>query len=220
MLNKKICVLLLFVMVFCLFNFFKINAKNLPLLNKKIYLDPGHGGLDPGCVYKNIYEKNINLEICNTLKKVLEKNGAKVYMTRYADYDLSSNNIRTRKKSDLTNRAKIISKSDADIYISIHLNATTSSTWNGPQVFFDDINKRNKKIAQTIQEQLNKDLQSKRSYSEIKGMLFNRQVTIPGVLIEVGFLSNPSDRYLLQQKNYHEKVANSILKSLVKIINS
>ena len=218
MLDKKICILLLFIMSLCLFNFFKINAKNLPLHNKIIYVDPGHGGIDPGCVYKNIYEKNINLDISHALKKVLEKKGAKVFMTRYADYDLSSNNVRARKKSDLTNRAKIINKSDANIYISIHLNATTSSTWNGPQVFFDDINPKNKKIANIIQQQLNKDLHNKRSYSEIKGMLFNRQVNIPGVLIEVGFLSTPNARFLLQQKDYHEKIADSISKSLVKIL--
>ena len=138
-------------------------------------------------------------------------------MTRYGDYDLSSNNAQFRKKSDLTNRARIINKSDADIYISIHLNSTNSSAWYGPQVFYDDVISNNQLIAKNVQEQLNKDLKSTRKYSEIKGMLFNRQVTIPGILVEVGFLSNPNDRYLLNKHSYQKRVAISITKAIIKI---
>lgn len=140
-------------------------------------------------------------------------------MTRYSDYDLSSNNVSQRKRSDLTNRAKIINKSNADMYISIHLNATPSSTWRGVQVFYDDVNIKNKEIAKYFQQQLNIDLKNNRKYSEIKGMLFNRQVTVPGILIEVGFLSNPNDRYLLRQESYQLKVSKSIVKTLVSYYN-
>ena len=64
-------------------------------------------------------------------------------MTRYGDYDLSKNYTGSRKKSDLNNRAKIINTSKADIYISIHLNSISSSTWSGAQVFYDDVNDKN-----------------------------------------------------------------------------
>lgn len=220
MLSRKIYVLFLFMLTVCSLSFFKTSAKNLPLSNKIIFLDPGHGGIDPGSTYKNIYEKDINLKICFELKKELEKKGAKVFMTRYGDYDLSSNNVRARKRSDLTNRAKIINKSDADMYISIHLNATNSSTWKGIQVFYDDVNRKNKSMAKTFQKELNQYLKNNRSYSEIKGMLFNRQVNIPGILIEVGFLSNPNDRYLLKQASYHQKLAKSITKVLINYYSS
>ena len=219
MLTKKIYVFFLMLLFICLFNFFTISAINLPLNGKIIYLDPGHGGMDPGSTYKNIYEKDINLQICNALKQELEKNGSKVFMTRYSDYDLSSNNVSQRKRSDLTNRAKIINKSNADMYISIHLNATPSSTWRGVQVFYDDVNSKNKEIAKYFQQQLNIDLKNNRKYSEIKGMLFNRQVTVPGILIEVGFLSNPNDRYLLRQEGYQLKVSKSIVKALISYYN-
>ena len=152
---------------------------NLELLGKVIYLDAGHGGVDPGSVYKNIYEKDINLQICEKLQKVLEEEGAIVYMTRYGDYDLSNNYTGARKKSDLNNRAKIINASGADIYVSIHLNSISSSTWSGAQVFYDDVNSKNYDFAMLMQEQLRKDLKTTREVKEIKTMLMNRKITIP-----------------------------------------
>ena len=214
---KKYYALFMLILFLCSFNFVsaKKEENNLELLGKVIYLDPGHGGADPGTVYKDIYEKDINLEICLKLQKVLEKEGAIVYLTRYDDYDLSNNSY-SRKKSDLNNRAKIINESGADIYISIHLNSISSSTWKGAQVFYDDVNEKNIEIANLFQEQLKADLKTTRKVKEINTMLMNRKITIPGILIEVGFLSNPNDRYLLRQNEYQYKICDSIRKSLIK----
>jgi len=214
---KKGYMLFLLIISLCSFSFVGANKSeyNLELLGKVIYIDPGHGGADPGTVYKDIYEKDINLEICLKLQKVLESEGAIVYLTRYGDYDLS-NNIYSRKKSDLNNRSKIINASGADIYISIHLNSISSSTWKGAQVFYDDVNDKNIEIANLFQEQLKKDLKTNREVKEIKTMLMNRKITIPGILIEAGFLSNPNDRYLLRQDDYQYKICNSIRNGLIK----
>jgi len=210
----------LLIISLCSFNFIKAKDTeyNLNLLGKVVYIDPGHGGLDPGTIYKDIYEKDINLEIFLKLQKVLESEGAIVYLTRYGDYDLS-NNSSSRKKSDLNNRAKIINESGADIYISIHLNSINSSTWSGAQVFFDDINDKNQIIANIFQEQLKNDLKTTRKVKEITTMLMNRKITIPGILIEAGFLSNPNDRYLLRQSNYQYKICDSIRSALIKYFN-
>jgi N-acetylmuramoyl-L-alanine amidase len=214
---KKYYALFMLVLFLCSFNFVsaKKEENNLELLGKVIYLDPGHGGADPGTVYKDIYEKDINLEICLKLQRILEQEGAIVYLTRYGDYDLS-NNLYSRKKSDLNNRARIINNSGADIYISIHLNSISSSTWKGAQVFYDDVNPKNKEIANLFQEQLKTDLKTTRKVKEISTMLMNRKIKVPGILIEAGFLSNPSDRYLLRQKEYQYKICDSIRKSLIK----
>ena len=77
--------LFLLIISLCSFNFVGANKSeyNLELLGKVIYIDPGHGGADPGTVYKDIYEKDINLNICLKLQKVLESEGAIVYLTRY-----------------------------------------------------------------------------------------------------------------------------------------
>ena len=192
------------------------NKNNMLLLGKVIYLDAGHGGLDPGTIYKNIYEKDINLSIVKKLQSILEEDGAIVYLTRYGDYDLSKNYTGSRKKSDLNNRAKIINDSKADLYISIHLNSISSSTWSGAQVFYDDVNEKNYDLAILMQKQLKSDLKTTRKVKEINNMLMNRKITIPGLLIEVGFLSNPNDRYKLQKSDYQYKIAESIKNGIIK----
>ena len=195
----------------CTISFIKIDGYELPLLGKTIYLDAGHGGVDVGASYKNIYEKDINLSIVKILALKLENMGATVYLTRYGDYDLSNIGVRYRKKSDLYNRAKVINNSSADIYISIHLNSTTSSVWKGAQVFYDDINDNNILLAKTITKCLNTD----REVSEINDMYFNRLVKIPGVLVEVGFLSNSYDRNNLVNIKYQEKISNMIVQGII-----
>lgn len=181
-----------------------------PLLGKVIYLDAGHGGADPGALYKNIEEKDINLEITNILEEELSKLGAIVYQTRYGDYDLSVPYAGDRKRSDLTRRAKIINDSKCDLWLSIHLNAESSSNYQGAQVFYDDVNEDNERLAKFFQEAFKKKLYSRRKYKEIKTILLNRKVERPGVLLEVGFLSNPNERYLLKTKTYQKKLSNII----------
>jgi len=215
---KKTYSIFLLIIFICTISFVGADIKksNLELIGKVIYIDPGHGGPDPGSIYKNIYEKDINLEICKKLETILEDEGAIVYLTRYGDYDLSKSYTGSRKKSDLNNRAKIINASGADLYISIHLNSISSSTWSGAQVFYDDVNKNNYEFAQLMQEQLKNDLKTTREVKEISTMLMNRKITIPGILIEAGFLSNPNDRYLLQKSDYQYKIVESIKKGIIK----
>lgn len=203
--------LLLSIFLFSI-SFVKANPieTDLRLLGKVIYLDPGHGGTDPGAVYKDIYEKDITLSISKKLKEVLEMDGAIVYMTRYDDYDLSTSTY-NRKKGDLNSRVKVINESMADIYISIHLNSVSSTTWRGAQVFYDDVNKNNKEIAQILQLTLNKE----RKIKEVDDILMNRKIKVPGVLIEAGFLSNPNDRYLLKNSDYQYELCNKIKDGII-----
>jgi len=211
--KSKFLVLMLFLI--CLFSYGIVNAFSLPLLGKVIYIDPGHGGKDPGALAGNIEEADINLEISFKLQEVLEKNGAIVYMTRYDDYDLSANNASLRKRSDLSRRANIINESNADMYISIHLNADTSSTWKGAQIFYDDVNSENEKIAKIMQEQLKIDLNTTRKYKKVTGDYLYQRVKIKGVLAEVGFITNPNERYLLKQSEYQYKIADSLSKGII-----
>lgn len=213
---------ILFIFLLCLGGVYFVSADTpeLELLGKVIYIDPGHGGLDPGAIYKDIYESDLNLEISNKLVETLESKGAIVYMTRYGNYDLSVNNAVNRKRSDLSRRANIINRSLCDLYISIHLNADTSSTWRGAQVFYDNINEKNIKIAEIMQKVLKEDLKTKRKYKEITNEYLHKRVKRPGVLIEVGFITNDNERYLLRQATYQQKVANAITRGVVKYFDS
>lgn len=214
MFKYRIGVLFLFIVSICAIGFVK--AIDAPLLGRTIYLDPGHGGLDPGAIYKNLKESDINLAISKKLQLELEKLGAIVYLTREGDYDLAVPNTINRKRSDLSRRGNLINKANCDLYLSIHLNAETSSTWRGAQVFYDDINEKNQVLAKVIQEEFRKNLYSRRKIKEITDMYLSKRVKVPGVLLEIGYISNPNDRYLLKQNNYQTKVSKTIINALLK----
>jgi N-acetylmuramoyl-L-alanine amidase len=186
----------------------------LPLSGKIIVVDVGHGGADPGTISNDIYESNINLAISKFLELELTKVGATVILTRDGNYDLSSPNARWRKKSDFDNRIKLINNSGANMYLSIHLNYLTDSKYSGAQVFYN--NEENKEIAMVIQETLNNKLQNNRDIKKIpqKTYMYDK-LTVPGVLIECGFLSNPKEKNLLNSSSYQQKIATTIKDALI-----
>lgn len=216
MTKYKIGMIILLLLCLCSFSFVRAEGKPKALKNKVIYLDPGHGGADPGALYKKIEEQEINLKIAQKLKQKLEETGATVYLTRDGDYDLSVPYAINRKRSDLSRRANIINRSNCDMYLSIHLNAETSSSWHGAEAYYDDIHSENEKIAKIMQEEFQKNLGSKRNYKKTDTMYLHKRVKRPGVLLEVGFLSNPNDRYLLTQATYQDKVAFTIMNGIIR----
>lgn len=190
---------------------------SLPLAGKTIIVDVGHGGKDPGTSYKQIKEKDINLKIALVLEKKLVKKGANVILTRNGDYDLSKPNAQRRKKSDFDNRIKIINNSHANMYISIHLNYLPQSKYYGPQVFYENNKKNNKKIASTIQKELNAKLKTNREIKKIPPSTYMYdKLNVSGILIECGFLSNYQEREILQTEKYQQKLATIITKGIIK----
>lgn len=209
-------VLFIFIFFLILVSFItNLSAKDQNILkNKIILLDIGHGNKDPGTVYGDVYEKNLNLEIGLKLKSVLEKNGAKVLMTRDGDYDLASPGAIYRKKSDFDNRIKIINNSEADIYLSIHINYLNDASVFGPEVYYN--NDENKKVADVLQKTLNKSLNTNRKVKKIPSDTYMyHKLRIPGVLIECGFLSNRKERENLQNSDYQEKLATAIKEGII-----
>lgn len=186
----------------------------LPLSGKIIIIDPGHGGKDPGTISSDTYESDINLEISKYLEIELTKMGATVILTRDGNYDLSTPNAKWRKKSDFDNRINLINNSKANLYISIHLNYLTDIKYYGAQVFYN--NEENKKIANSIQEVINKELNNDREIKKIpsRTYMYNK-LNIPGVLIECGFLSNYKEKELLKTPKYQQKLAKGITKGII-----
>ena len=190
----------------------------MPLTGRIIVVDAGHGAEDPGTSFKNIYEKDINLKISLKLEQVLSSMGAEVILTRDGDYDLSTPNANFRKKSDFDNRIKIINNSNADLYLSIHLNYLNDYSYSGPQVFY---NKDNKILAEFIQISMNEYTKGDRAIKKIPSntYMYNK-LQIPGVLIECGFLSNSKERNLLVDDKYQLKLAASISEGVVEYFSS
>lgn len=180
---------------------------------KVIVLDAGHGGKDGGTSVNGIYEKDINLAIVLKLRDELNKQGVDVILTRDGDFDLSSPNTNRRKKSDFDNRIKLINSSEADLYLSIHVNYLDNSMYYGAQTFYTG---DNEELANVIQTEFKKNLNSPMDVKKISNSIYMyKQLTIPGVLIETGFISNSSERSLLISDEYQDKIVDAIVRALI-----
>ena len=191
-----------------------ISAQTLPLQDTIIMVDPGHGGRDSGTYYGKIYEKDINLEISKALEEELTKNGAIVYMTRTRDIDLSSIYDSAKKRGDLYRRLLKIKETKSDLYISIHINWYQNTSMKGAEVLYNSINENNEKLAKSIMKEFKTDLGSTRTIKTTDLYMY-RNTTTPGVLVECGYLSNPTERTLVQQEDYQKKLAKSITNGII-----
>lgn len=209
---KTLMMALFFFSILC---FSRVNAMthDYTLLGKTIYIDPGHGGPDSGAISKNFYEKEMNLILSKKLGKYLSEKGALVYYTRDGDYDLakSKNN---RKRNDLYARVKLINNSKCDLYISMHLNASPSRKWNGIQIFYSNVLKENKKVAEVITNTMKENLKNVREYKKENGYYMYSKLKVPGVLVEAGFVSNPNDNYKIRQEEYQNILVKNIAKGV------
>lgn len=184
------------------------------LIGKVIILDAGHGGVDAGTSVNGIKEKDINLSIVLKLKKELIKQGVDVLLVRDGDYDLSEPNAKRRKKSDFDNRINLINNSKADLYLSIHINYLNDGKYYGAQTFYTE---ENIKLANIIQKEFIDNLKSPMKEKKLSNDIYMyKQLEIPGVLIECGFLSNKNERYLLQSNDYQSKIVSAIVEALIK----
>ncbi|GGH85274.1 N-acetylmuramoyl-L-alanine amidase [Pullulanibacillus pueri] len=193
---------------------------HLPLAGRIIVLDPGHGGADGGAESGDVQEDDIALEITKKLRDYLQEAGALVIMTREKDKDLADEGLKglsKRKSQDLQRRVEIINHSDADMFVSIHLNKIPASQWHGAQTFYHPKSEDNKKLASFIQDSLRKNLENTdRLAKEIGHIYLLKQSKVPSSLVEVGFLSNPSEKQLLVQNDYQNKIAESIYNGILR----
>lgn len=192
-----------------------VNA-SLPLSGKLILIDVGHGSKDMGTSFNDILEKDLNLQISKKIEQELIKQGASVILTREEDYDLSSPNSSRRKRSDFNNRITFINESKADMYLSIHINSLSNTTYSGAQVFYEG--EDNKNLASTIQGYLNK-IAYPRSIKKMPDVYMYQHLKIKGVLIECGFLSNKMERDKLTTDKYQEQLAHTITASIIDYYN-
>ncbi len=190
---------------------------NLPLSGKIILLDAGHGGPDGGAGPKDALEKDIALDITLMVRDYLQEQGALVVMTRDTDTDLADSGTRgysRRKVEDLKKRLEMINQ-DNDFFVSIHLNAIPSSKWSGAQTFYAPHYKENARAAKFIQDELRENLgNTNRKAKPINSVYILKHAKKPGVLVEVGFLSNPQERANLTKESYQEKIAESIYRGI------
>ncbi|CAM3236819.1 N-acetylmuramoyl-L-alanine amidase CwlD [Sporolactobacillus spathodeae] len=191
---------------------------NMPLAGRVIVVDAGHGGIDGGAVGGDAIEKKITLKIARDLRDYLQETGAIVIMTRDSDDDLSDDDyIGRHKTQDLLRRADIIKKNHPDAFISIHLNAIPNSRWRGAQTFFYPNSGKNERLAMLIQDSIQKNLSNTNRQAKAIGFVYLlKKASPPAALVEVGFLSNPTERSLLVQRNYQRSAAASISQGIMR----
>lgn len=194
----------------------------LPITNKVIVLDPGHGGPDPGAIGRaGTLEKDVNLDVTLKLQAFLEQGGCITQLTRAIDQS-THDTEKFNKLSDLKNRKNVINESEANAYISIHLNSFPQSQYKGVQSFYPKESDTSKKLAECIQEQMKASLQivDNRHALPIKDVYLMRDVKIPSVIVECGFLSNPEEEKNLADDAYRKKIAWGIYLGIMKYFES
>lgn len=186
-----------------------IPTGSIPLSKKTVIIDAGHGSPDSGAsTPSGTKEKDINLKIAKKLEKILKKNKANVIMTRTDDNSLSTSKT-NNKREDLRTRKSIRDTSNADIFISIHMNHFDDPKYYGAQVFYSESIQQNKELAECIQDNLIKlaDPTNNRQVKSSNEIYILKNSQTPSVLVECGFLSNPEEAKKLNDKKYQEKVA-------------
>ncbi|MBB5325750.1 N-acetylmuramoyl-L-alanine amidase [Anoxybacillus tepidamans] len=197
---------------------------NLPLSGRIIILDPGHGGPDGGAVGGDVLEKEVALNVVVKLRDYLQQQGALVLLTREDDSDLAAKDTKgysRRKVEDLKKRVQLINESEADLFISIHLNAIPSPRWRGAQTFYYGSLIENERLAKFIQAELRRNLENTdRSAKIINTVYLLKYAKKPGALVEIGFLSNPEERKLLASDHYQTQLAASIYKGVLRYFSN
>ncbi len=168
---------------------------------------------DGGAVAEDgTYESSINLSIVEKLQKLLESSSCTVILTRSDEngiYEMDADTIRKKKISDMKNRVEIGNHSDAEIFVSIHLNKIPSTKYSGWQTFYKNENENSLKLANSIQENLNYAIQkeNKRVPEKVPNIYLAKNLDIPFTIVECGFLSNSAECNLLKTENYQEVLA-------------
>lgn len=175
-----------------------------------ILLDPGHGGWDGGTHDNNgLKEKDIALQFGFLLQAELQQLGFPVHMTRTTDRELSefAPYQGTRQRTDLLARSRMVTQYNANLLISLHVNAASNRDLCGAIVFYKRKSTESKKLAEQIQDAI------------LTVQPYNRQTILPGnfyilnaspvpaVLLEIAFISNPHEYQLLKNPAFLQQMA-------------
>lgn len=220
LLNRKKIVFLLSCIIISVifFNFSNapfptIEVSSTPVSNHIVILDAGHGLPDGGAESSDgTYESTINLSIVEKLQKLLEASSCTVILTRSDEngiYELDAESIREKKVSDMKKRAEIGNTSNAEIFVSIHLNKISDSRYGGWQTFYQKENEKSLNLAKSIQGNLNYAIQKEnnRAPAKVPDIYLSQNLKIPFTIVECGFLSNAHECELLKTEDYQETLA-------------
>ncbi len=170
--------------------------------SRLIVLDPGHGGSDSGSAHNGLVEKDLTLDISRRLRGLLVSRGWVVKMTRDSDVDVFAPNDSAR--DELQARCDVANNAGARLFISVHINAFTSSALNGTTTYYYKADSLD--LARAVHARL-ASLPTHDDGIEKENFYVIHHTKMPAVLIETAFLSNSGDAALLKQPDFLQKVA-------------
>ena len=183
---------------------------------KKVVLDAGHGGRDPGKIgVGEVQEKDINLKIAKKIREKLEERGIRAVMTREKDETLAPAGSANRQVEDIKKRVERIDGENALLAVSIHQNSYQDPKVRGAQVFYYQHSTEGKEAAAILQEALIRmDPEHPREAKANGTYYLLRRTQTPTVIVECGFLSNPEEAKLLASEEYQEKIAEAVAEGI------
>lgn len=188
----------------------KVNNKGSGLKGKVITLDPGHGGTDPGALGSGgAKEKDITLAISKYVQNLLEEKGAKVVMTRTTDVDVFG--PYASDKEELQARVDVGEKAKADIFVSLHINSSVNKNIGGFSTYYYPKTDNDFKLAQKIHNKLSSNFGVDNLGVRQANFYVVKRISMPAVLLEMCFISNPKEEKLMQGKWFQKKAAQMIV---------
>lgn len=176
---------------------------------KKVMEDPGHGGQDPGAIGPTgVQEKVITLAVAKKVAAILAQ-VAEVRLTREADQDLG-----VSLASDLKTRSRLANTWGADIFVSIHCNSADNSTATGTEVYCYTLGGQGEKLAKAIHDRLIPALGLVDRGVKTANFAVLRQTKMPAALVELAFISNPTEEAMLESPAYQDRAARAIAEGI------
>ena len=185
------------------------------LSGKIITLDAGHGGSDPGAIGSDgTKEKNITLAITKAVKELLEKKGAKVYMTRTTDVDVYGPNA--SDADELQARVNVGEKYNSDLFVSLHVNSSVNKNVGGFSTYYYPKTSNDLRIAKSIQDQLTANFGVDDLGVRQANFYVIKRISMPATLVEMCFISNEKELVLMKGKWFQNKTARLIAAGIEK----
>lgn len=193
-----------------------VNSDTIEIEERTVILDAGHGGSDPGKVgINNALEKEINLEISQKVKALLEAKEIKVIMTRETDEMLCEETADNKKREDMKRRTEMINEIRPFLVVSIHQNSFSDASVSGAQVFYYSGSEESEKMAVLMQNALREvDEQNQREAKANDSYYLLKKTKVPTLIVECGFLSNPEEAEKLVTDEYQDAISNAIVKGI------
>lgn len=193
-----------------------VNSDTIEIEERTVILDAGHGGSDPGKVgINNALEKEINLEISQKVKALLEAKEIKVIMTRENDEMLCEETADNKKREDMKRRTEMINEIRPFLVVSIHQNSFSDASVSGAQVFYYSGSEESEKMAVLMQNALREvDEQNQREAKANDSYYLLKKTKVPTLIVECGFLSNPEEAEKLVTDEYQDAISNAIVKGI------